>query len=210
MKNSSHKEFIQTYLSESQEIIKKIVVEDIEAIISLLYKAWQQEATVFVMGNGGSSSTASHFAADLSKYPIGKDNTKKMKRFKVICLNDNIPLMSAWTNDVGFETIFSEQLKPWLKKNDVIVAFSVHGGSSGPMKGKKWSQNIPLAMKLAKEREAKIIGFSGDTGGNLHDMADACVVIPPIDKNTITPQVEGFHVVIHHLVIHRLRQLIQA
>lgn len=210
MKLKSHKEFIQTYLEESKNIIEKLSVEDIEKIIFLLFEAWKNESTVFVMGNGGSSSTASHFAADLSKYPIGNAYKEKIKRFKVLCLNDNVPLMSAWTNDVGFETIFSEQLKPWLKKNDVIVAFSVHGGSSGPMKGKKWSQNIPLAIKLAKERGAKVIGFSGDTGGNLKDLSDACIVVPTVNKDTITPQVEGFHVVVHHLIMQRLRQLIQG
>ncbi len=210
MKKQSHRQFIESYLAEGQEIIKKISVKDIEKMIEILFEAWKKEATVFVMGNGGSASTASHFAADLSKYSIGNEHEKEMKRFKVICLNDNVPLMSAWTNDVGFETIFSEQLKPWIKKNDVVVAFSVHGGSGSPMKGKKWSQNIPRALELAKEKGAKIVGFSGDTGGNLKDFADACVVIPTVNKDTITPQVEGFHVVVHHLIMHRLRQLIQA
>lgn len=210
MKKQSNKEFVERYLLESQKITKKISSKDLEKIIKLLFEAWEQEATVFVMGNGGSASTASHFAADLGKYPVGNFHEKEMKRFKVICLNDNVPAVSAWTNDVGFETIFSEQLKPWLKKNDVLVAFSVHGGSGSPMKGKKWSQNIPMAMELAKERGAKIIGFSGDTGGVLKKMADACVVVPTVNKDTITPQVEGFHVVLDHLIIHRLKQLIQA
>ena len=210
MKHQSNIEFIEKYLFESKEIIKKTSVSDIDKIITILFQAWEQESTVFVMGNGGSASTASHFAADLAKYPVGNDHEKEMKRLKVICLNDNVPTVSAWTNDVGFETIFSEQLKPWLKKNDVLVAFSVHGGSGSPMKGKKWSQNIPMALELAKKRRARIVGFSGDTGGVLKKMADACVVVPKINKDTITPQVEGFHVVFNHLVIHRLKQLIQS
>lgn len=210
MKKQSNREYIEKYLLESQKLIKKISVGDIDKIINLLFEAWQQEATVFVMGNGGSASSASHFAADLSKYPVGNSYEQEMKRFKVICLNDNVPAVSAWTNDVGFETIFSEQLKPWLKKNDIIIAFSVHGGSGSPMKGKKWSQNIPMALELAKKRGAKIVGFSGDNGGILKKMSNACIVVPTINKDTITPQVEGFHAVLNHLVIHRLKQLIQA
>lgn len=210
MKNQSNQVFIKKHLLEGEKILKKVSVKDLDAIINLLFEAWQQEATVFVMGNGGSASTASHFAADLAKYPLGNFHEQEMKRFKAICLNDNVPGVSAWTNDVGFETIFSEQLKPWLKKNDVLVAFSVHGGSGSPTKGKKWSQNIPMALELAKKRGAKIVGFSGDTGGVLKKMADACVVVPTVNKDTITPQVEGFHVVLDHLIIHRLKQLIQA
>lgn len=210
MKRQSNKEYIEKYLLQCQKIIKKTSVKDIEKIITTLFEAWEQDAAIFVMGNGGSSSTASHFAADLAKYPLGNLHETNIKRFKAICLNDNVPGVSAWTNDVGFETIFAEQLKPWLKKNDVLVAFSVHGGSGSPMKGKKWSQNIPMALELAKERGAKIVGFSGDSGGVLKKMADACIVVPTINKDTITPQVEGFHVVLDHLVIHRLKQLIQS
>lgn len=209
-KTQLHQEFIQSYLDESQNILKKVSIEDIDKIIALLFKAWKNDSSIFVMGNGGSASTASHFAADLSKYPIGNSYDKKIRRFKVMCLTDNAPTISAWTNDVGFETVFEEQLKPWLKANDVIVAFSVHGGSGSPMKGKKWSQNIPRAIILAKKRKAKIIGFSGDNGGVLKQLSDACLVIPTVNKDTITPQVEGFHVVVHHLIVHRLKQLVKA
>ena len=205
-----HQKFIQTYLVECEKILRKISIEDIDEIITYLFNAWKNESSVFVMGNGGSASSASHFAADLSKYPIGNSYKERIKRFKVMCLTDNASSISAWTNDVGFESVFEEQLKPWLKINDVIVAFSVHGGSGSPMRGKKWSQNIPRAIALAKERGAKVIGFSGDSGGVLKELSDACLVVPTVNRDTITPQVEGFHVVIHHLIIHRLKQLIQA
>lgn len=208
MKNQSHQQFIKSYLTESQKIIKKISIKDVDKIIELLFEAWEQEATVFVMGNGGSASTASHFAADLSKYTIYTDvSGLKKKRFRVICLVDNAVLISAWTNDNGFDTIFEQQLEPWIKKDDIVVAFSVHGGSLRPGGG-KWSQNIPKACEIAKARGGKIIGFSGDGGGSLKQVADACIVIPTIYKETITPQVEGMHVVIHHLIIHRLKELI--
>ena len=206
----SHQKFIKQYFAESKKILQKLPIEDLDKIISILFEAWQQEATIFVMGNGGSASTASHFAADLTKYTVmGASYEQKKKRFKVICLTDNVVLNSAWTNDFGFDTIFSEQMEPWLKKNDVVFAFSVHGGSARP-EGGQWSQNIPKAFELAKVRGAKLIGLSGDTGGVMKQMADACVVVPTVNKEHITVHVEGLHVVLHHLIIHRLKQLIQA
>lgn len=210
MKALHNQAFIEKYLTESEKIVKKMPVKDIDTVIDILFHAWQEEATVFVMGNGGSASTASHFAADLAKYPTPQNvsKNKNKKRFKALCLTDNMATISAWTNDNGFHTIFAEQLRPWLKENDVVVAFSVHGGSIRPGGG-KWSENIPKALELAKERGAKIVGFAGDSGGLLKKMADACIVVPTVSHETITPQVEGLHVVLHHLVIHRLKQLIE-
>lgn len=206
----SHKAFIEQYFDESKKIMQKIPVADVDKIISILFEAWEQESTIFVMGNGGSASTASHFAADLTKYTVmGASYEQKKKRFKVMCLNDNVVLNSAWTNDFGFDIIFSEQMEPWIKNNDVVFAFSVHGGATR-LEGGTWSQNIPKAFELAKERGAKLVGLSGDTGGIMKQMADACVVVPTVNKDHITVHVEGFHVVIHHLIIHRLKQLIQA
>lgn len=204
-----NKTFIKQYFLEAKKIINKIPARDIDRVINILFDAWQQEATIFIMGNGGSASTASHFAADLTKYTVmGASYEQRKKRFKVMSLTDNMVLTSAWTNDFGFDSIFSEQMDPWLKKNDVVIAISVHGGS-GEMKGGTWSQNIPKAFELAKERGAKLIGLAGDTGGIMKEMADVCIVIPTVNKETLTPHVESFHVVIHHLIIHRLKQLIE-
>ncbi len=205
-----HQKYIKKYFKETIEIVNKLSFKDIDKVISILFEAWQQEATIFVMGNGGSASTASHFAADLSKTTImGASYEQRKKRFKVICLTDNASLMSAWTNDFGFDTIFAEQMDPWLKKNDIVFAFSVHGGSTEVKTG-EWSQNIPKAFALAKERGAKLVGLAGDSGGAMKEIADACVVVPTITKERLTPHAEGLHVVIHHLIIFRLKELIEA
>lgn len=209
MKLLNNKVFIKKYLRECEKIINEMQISDIDKIINILFDAWDNENTIYVIGNGGSASTASHFTADLAKYTISShENPKKKKRFKVICLTDNVSSMSAWTNDVGFESIFAEQLEPWVKKNDVVVAFSVHGGSKRA-DGGSWSQNIPRAFQLAKDKGARLIGFSGDTGGALKDLADACIVVPTVSKELVTVHVEGFHVVLHHLIVHRLKILIE-
>src|ERR1700716_1903989 len=116
---------IGEFLTLSQRTLDRLDQQVLEAIIGRLMAAWRQGRTVFVMGNGGSASTATHFAADLAKYTISPGKP----RFKVLCLTDNVPLVSAWTNDGGFNSIFVEQMAPWLEPDDVLVGFSVHGGS---------------------------------------------------------------------------------
>ena len=158
--------------------------------IDILLDCYKRKGVVYVMGCGGSASTATHFAADLSKTVGG---------FKAISLVDNIPLVSAYTNDLGWENVFEGQLKTWLTKDDVLVGFSVHGGNS------QWSGNLTKALKLAKKRGAKIIGFSGFDGGALKEMADACLIVPTDSEVYGTPLVEGMHVVLAHGLIFDLK-----
>lgn len=195
-----NRQFIKNYFLELEEIIKKISKEDIDKIIEILFEAWKNDKKIYTMGNGGSASTATHFAADLSKTSI----VEGKKRFKVIGLTDNIPLMTAWINDNGFENLFSGQLENFIEEGDVVVGFSVHGGSGSDSAG-PWSQNLLKAMKLAQDRGAKAIGFSGFNGGMFKKICDACIVVR-IDS---TPQVEGFHVVLHHLIIFALKERIK-
>jgi len=173
-------------------------------IIKILLDCRKKNGTVFVMGCGGSASTATHFAADLSKTAI----VKNKKRFKVISLVDNIPLVSAWTNDSGWGTVFSEQLEPWLTKNDVLVGFSVHGGGGEGTAG-PWSQNLVQAMKLAKERGTKVVGFSGFDGGAMKKMADVNLIVPVDYEPYGTPAVEAFHVVLHHAIIFDIKEKVK-
>ena len=197
-------EFIESYFNELKLVIENIDRDDIDQAIELLFEAWCNDKTVFIMGNGGSASTASHFVCDLAKVTIVGDK----KRFKIIGLTDSAPLISAWTNDSGFGTIFVEQLRPFLKEGDVLIGLSVHGGSGEGDAG-PWSQNLVQAMKFAKNRGAKILGFSGFSGGAMKKMADVCVVVPIDSEPLGTPLVEAFHVVLHHLIAITIRQRIQ-
>ena len=187
----ANKTYIEKYLEGIREIAEKISREEIDLVVEHLFSAWQRGNTVFLIGNGGSAGTASHFASDLAKCTIvpGK------RRMRVISLVDNLPLVSALTNDEGWSNVYVEQLKNLFQPGDAVLAISVHGGS-GSDKAGAWSQNLLKGIQYAKDNGGVGLGFSGFDGGALKTLADACVVVP---FNT-TPHVESFHVVLHHLV----------
>jgi D-sedoheptulose 7-phosphate isomerase len=195
----NNKDFIQNYLSEMKKTVDDISIEDVDRVVELLYDAWQKGHRVFVCGNGGSASTATHFTCDLSKTTI----VKGKKRFKAHCLNDNIPLMSALINDEGFDNLFYEQLVSHFQEGDVLICISVHGGA-GKDKAGLWSQNLLKAMKYARDMGGKTIGFSGFDGGPMKEIADACIVVPV----NSTPQVESFHLALEHMICSCLREKI--
>ena len=155
------KDFIRNYFAEMGKIIEEMPIEDIEKAIGLLFQAWKDGRRVFTCGNGGSASTATHLACDLTKTTASGDK----RGFKAECLNDNIPLMSALINDDGFDNLFYEQLKTKFEEGDVLICISVHGGG-GRDKAGLWSQNLLKAMNYAKEMQGKTIGLSGFDGGN--------------------------------------------
>jgi D-sedoheptulose 7-phosphate isomerase len=194
-----HLRFIDSYLTDVGSVAQAIEHRDIDAVIQHLYDAWKHDTTVFVAGNGGSASTATHFAADLNKYTSSKAD----HRFKALCLNDNIPLVSALTNDDGWDSIYSYQLEGFMREGDVLVAISVHGGSGGDNAG-EWSQNLLKAARVAHEKKGKLLALVGFDGGVLRKIADASILVPADS----TPQVEGFHLVLAHLIAARLKQAI--
>mgnify|MGYP006094855177 CR=1 len=160
----------------------------IETIIKKLVFARDNDNMIFVMGNGGSSSTASHFVSDLLKTAI----IKNTKRFKAISLVDNIPVNLAWANDVSFDNIFSEQLHNFLKKDDIVICFSGSGNS----------QNILNAMEYGKQKEATCIGITGMSGGKLSKLSHHTLIVPSNDMLLI----ESMHLLICHCIIHAIRE----
>jgi len=191
---------IEQYMKEIQQIAEKISREDIDKAIELLFDAWKNNNQVFLCGNGGSAGTATHFTCDLFKVTV----VEGKKRFRALCLNDNIPLMTALVNDNGFDNLFIEQLINLFRKGDVLICLSVHGGS-GKDKAGLWSQNLLKAMDYVKKNGGKTIGFSGFDGGAMKEVADVCVVVP----FNATPHVEAFHMVLQHLIAFRLKEKIK-
>jgi len=187
------------YLEEVSQIAAKLDRESIDMAVRVLYEAWKNDSQVFTIGNGGSASTATHLACDLNKWV----SDEAVRKFRAFSLVDNIPLVSALTNDIGWSDIYYEQLRNFFRRGDVLVAISVHGGS-GSDKAGPWSQNLLKAVKYAKDNGGKVIGLSGFDGGTLKTASDACIVVPA----NSTPHVEGMHLVLTHLMCEQLKGLI--
>jgi D-sedoheptulose 7-phosphate isomerase len=190
-------DFIQSYFDDLKDIINKISKQDIDKAIQILDEARERGKRIFIIGNGGSASTATHFACDLNKYT----SVEGKKRFRAISLEDNVPLMTALVNDEGWDNVYSYQLENLMDDGDYLVAVSVHGGS-GKDKAALWSQNLLKAVKMVQSRGGKVVGLVGFDGGALREVSDACIVVP-INS---TPQVEGFHLVLTHLVCSFIRE----
>ena len=191
---------MSNFLTEFVDVAKRISEDDINKAIDLLFEAWRKGSKIFIIGNGGSASTATHFACDLAKTTA----VEGKKRFKVISLTDNVPLLTALTNDDGFASIFVEQLKNLLEKDDVLIALSVHGGS-GEDKAGLWSQNLLAAIQYAKDNHARTIGIAGFDGGAFKTMTDVCIVVPA----NSTPYVESWHATLEHLICSSLKERLQ-
>src|SRR5262249_60360296 len=116
--------FIERYFSEMRQIVDTISREDIDRAIEALFSAWRDGRTVFLMGNGGSASTATHFACDLSKITVCEGR----RRLRAVSLCDNPALLSALTNDEGFTHIFSEQVRSLMQAHDGLIGLRVDGG----------------------------------------------------------------------------------
>ena len=197
----SNRDYIEGYLNRMADVIGDLPRREIDAAIDLLFEAWRSGKTVYLAGNGGSASTASHFACDLAKWTVcaGKP------RFRVLALTDNMPLVSALVNDEGADSVYAEQLEAFAGEGDVLILISVHGGSGAGNAG-AWSGNLLRALQVARGRGARTLGLSGFDGGALKRLADLCIVVP-VDS---TPQVESFHLALQHLICDRLRQRIAA
>lgn len=187
---------IKVYFDDLKKVIDKISVDDVDKTISILNEAREKGRKIFVIGNGGSASTATHFACDLNKYT----SVENQRRFRAISLEDNAALMTALVNDEGWENVYSYQLENLMDDGDYLVAISVHGGT-GKDKAAIWSQNLLKAVKMTQARGGKTVGIVGFDGGILREVCDASIVVP-IDS---TPQVEGFHLVLTHLICDTVR-----
>ena len=163
------KEIINSFLEEQNICIKEIQKDHktIQNIIKILITARKTKKKIFVMGNGGSGSTASHLVSDLLKTAMTKGDT----RFSAISLVDNVPVILAWANDSSYDRIFSEQVKNHISKGDILIGFSGSGAS----------QNVLNAFSVGKKNGAICIGFTGMNGGKFPKICDICLIVPSDD-----------------------------
>jgi D-sedoheptulose 7-phosphate isomerase len=180
-------DIIKQYLSDLHETLDLLSIESIQQVIDTLYNARIGNKQVFIMGNGGSASTASHFVCDLSK----NTRVEGTPHFRVIGLTDNMALFSALANDEGYDQVFTSQLASLLRPDDIVIGISTSGNSPNVVKG----------IKFANSMNAETIGFTGFDGGKLAKIVDLQVHVP---SNCIE-QVEDIHLMLEHLICTALK-----
>ena len=180
--------YINDYLREAVEILEKIDRGVIEQMRQLLLDIRQEKGRLFFIGVGGSAGNASHAVNDF----------RKLAGFEAYTPVDNISELTARTNDEGWDTVFVGWLKgSCLRKEDGVFVFSVGGGNAE----KNISANLVRAVEYAKAVGAKILGVVGRDGGFPARMADACLIIPTVNPNTVTPHTESLQGVVWHLLV---------
>ncbi len=175
-------ERIQEYISHLQGVLDRLCLPDVRGSIDLVMQAYHADRQIFVIGNGGSASTASHIATDLGK----GTSLPGVRRFRVISLTDNASTMTAWSNDVCYEDVFLEQLKNLVNPGDLVIGISASGNS----------ENIIRAVRHAKNIGCNTIGWTGFGGGKLQQLADVSVVV---DSHEYGP-VEDVHLILNHIL----------
>lgn len=179
--------FSLEYLNQLKDLLDIFPHDRFEEIGQTLKFAHEKEKHVFIMGNGGSGATASHFVCDINK---GSCVELEEKKFKVICLNDNVPSILAYANDLSYDKIFVEQLKNFLQPGDVVIGISCSGNS----------ENVLQAVSYAKEKGAKTIGLSGFDGGKLAQIVD----IPFVAAVNDMQKAEDVHMIVVHMLMRYL------
>ena len=178
----------EAYFKRLAELIPRLPYDVIDAIAGAFFQAVQEGRTIFVFGNGGSAASASHLMCDLNK---GAALGERTPRPKVVALTDNVPLLTALANDRGYEEVFSEQLKSFVRADDVAFAISASGSSP----------NIVFALETARKLGAFTAGLAGFHGGSMKQLCDLCAVVPSDNMQLIED--------LHHAMLHSIFTLVR-
>jgi D-sedoheptulose 7-phosphate isomerase len=173
---------IRAYFRDLTGLVSQLPYDSISSIASIFLDAFAEQRTVYVFGNGGSAASASHLMCDINKGASPGDG----KRPRVMALTDNASLITAWANDFGYERIFSEQLKTFIKPRDVAFAISTSGDSP----------NVLLALEVARESGAMTVGLGGCQGGQMKSLCDVCAIVPSDNVQLVED--------LHHAMIHSI------
>ena len=184
------REYIDDYLRRLRAALDALPREALVQLGDMLLRAYRNDKQVFVVGNGGSASNASHMAADLTKNTIGPN----MKRFRITSLSDNAAIMTALANDMGYEHVFSEQLTNVIRPGDLLVAISAGGNSP----------NVLNAIRCAQRRSAEVVALLGRGGGAAAELADLAIVVHADDYGII----EDVHLMINHMLVGHFRRFL--
>ncbi len=174
---------VRTYFRDLTELVPHLPYNSITTIVSVFLDAFAEQRTVYVFGNGGSAASASHLMCDINKGAVAPGEGK---RPRVMALTDNASLITAWANDFGYERVFSEQLKTFIKPRDVAFAISTSGDSA----------NVLLALETARECGAMTVGLGGCQGGQMKSLCDVCAIVPSDNVQLVED--------LHHAMIHSI------
>jgi D-sedoheptulose 7-phosphate isomerase len=185
-------ESINRYFAELEQMVRSISLPNVQKILFLLEQTYRSGHRIFIMGNGGSAATASHFALDLAKNTI----MPGAPRLKAISLTDHVPLITAWSNDTAYEHIFAEQLANMIEPGDIVIGISTSGNS----------RNVINALRLAKEARAHTVGFLGAKGGKIKNIVDVYVLAPGQNIE----QEEDAHIILAHVITRHMREVVHS
>jgi len=180
-------EQVKHYISTLQRTMENLHQPLISDAIHVLQRARMQGSQIFIMGNGGSASTASHFVCDLAK------NTRYdgLPHYRVIGLADNMEILSAYANDEGYENVFSQQLVNLVRPDDIVIAISASGNS----------KNVVNAVEEAQKHNATTIGFTGFDGGRIGQLVDIHIHV----DSRIIEHVEDIHLMLEHMIVRTIK-----
>jgi D-sedoheptulose 7-phosphate isomerase len=185
-RSAAVEEFVTRYFDDVSAHLRSIDQASVVRAGERLLRAYDGGSQVLVAGNCGSASTASHLACDLGKTVLGAEPTSRSSRFRVVSLADNVALLTAWANDVSYDSVFAEQVKTLGQAGDVLVVVSASGGS----------RNIVAAVEAARTRGIETIALLGFDGGVVKDIVDEPIVVGSDDYG----HVESAHLVLCHLL----------
>jgi D-sedoheptulose 7-phosphate isomerase len=183
------REYYDDYKKQFLDTIERLDYNIIERVLTIIEDARAQGRQVFVMGNGGSASSASHWACDFGK----GINTDRSVRLRIASLTDNTAWLTALGNDLAYADIFAEQLKNVLNAGDVVIGLSVSGDSD----------NVVNAFRYARERGAAVIALVGAKRGRMAELADLALIIPSEDYGIV----EDVHMFVNHVISQHIKQL---
>jgi D-sedoheptulose 7-phosphate isomerase len=180
------------YLLQLQSVIDRLDTNVVDRLVEAIWSGYLHSRTVFLFGNGGSAALASHLACDLGKGTING----LRKRLRAVCLSDNVPMMTAWANDLNYQEVYAEQLRNLIEPGDVAVAISGSGNS----------MNVVRGLEVAREAGATTMVLTGYDGGRVKSIADICLIVPSDNMQHI----EDAHLCVAHAIFtsvrHRMKQ----
>ncbi len=181
---------ITGYLSSLQTLLSEVSVEQIDTVLDVFERAYRDDRTIYICGNGGSASTASHWVCDFAKGTVAKDG----RRMRMICLGDNLPMLTAYANDVNYDSVFAEPVRTFVRPKDVVVLLTASGNSP----------NVLEAAKAAREHGAVTVGLIGFGGGKLAQLVDHQITVSCREYGPV----EDLHLILDHIISLYMRQVI--